>query len=392
MATLLIIVIYAAFIGLGIPDSLFGPAWPVMHLDFGLDVSVAGYITPVCTFFTMLSSLLSARLINRFGTARVTAVSTMMTAAALLGYSLSPNILCVILCAIPLGLGGGAIDSGLNNYVALHYDTATMSYLHCFYGVGVSLSPYLMSIALDHTGDWRGGYRLAFLVQLCISALVILTVPIWKNAHGGEAVQESESVRTLKFSEVLRLPGLKISCALFLFSCAIEYLCGAWGSTFLVESKGLTAAAAARVIVFYYVGMAIGRFLSGILSKKLACWKIIQLGEGIVLGAVILLLLPLPTIVSGLALFMIGLGNGPVFPNLAHLTPTNFGEEASQSAMGMQMASAYAGFLLMPVFFGRLVGLFTTDIFPIFLSIIFAAMVIFTFRMIRFAKKENRYK
>lgn len=392
MATLLIIVIYAAFIGLGIPDSLFGPAWPVMHLDFGLDVSVAGYITPVCTFFTIVSSLVSARLINRFGTARVTAVSTMMTALALLGYSLSPNILCVILCAIPLGLGGGAIDSGLNNYVALHYDTATMSYLHCFYGVGVSLSPYLMSLALDGTGDWRGGYRLAFFVQFCISALVIFTVPLWKKAHGAAISQESEPVRTLKFSEVIRLPGMKTSCAIFVFSCAIEYICGAWGSTFLVESKGLTAADAARVIVFYYVGMALGRFLSGILSKRLACWKIIQLGEGIVLLAVILLLLPLPTVFSGISLFMIGLGNGPVFPNLAHLTPVNFGEDASQSAMGMQMASAYAGFLVMPVFFGGLVRLFSTDIFPFFLALIFAAMAIFTVYMIRFAKKENRYQ
>ncbi len=392
MATLLIIIIYAAFIGLGIPDSLFGPAWPVMHLDFGLDVSVAGYITPVCTFFTIVSSLLSARLINRFGTAKVTAVSTAMTALALLGYSLSPSILFVVLCSIPLGLGGGAIDSGLNNYVALHYNTATMSFLHCFYGVGVSLSPYLMSIALETTGDWRGGYRLAFFVQLCISLLVILTVPLWKRAHSASSVSATGSSKTLKFFEVIRVPGVKKACCLFITSCAIEYVCGAWGSTFLVESKGVTPADAAKIIVFYYVGMALGRFLSGVLAGRLACWRIVELGEGIVLAAIVLLLLPLPTVVSGIALFMVGLGNGPVFPNLVHLTPRNFGLEISQSVMGVQMASAYAGFLVMPMFFGAIIGAFSTDIFPIFLALIFGIMAVFTALMIRFAKKGNKYE
>ena len=392
MATLLIIIIYAAFIGLGIPDSLFGPAWPVMHLDFGLDVSMAGYITPICTFFTIISSLVSARLIGRFGTARVTAVSTAMTALALLGYSLSPNIVCVILCSIPLGLGGGAIDSGLNNYVAIHYNTATMSFLHCFYGVGVSLSPYLMSIALSNTGDWRGGYRLAFFVQLGISLLVIFSVPLWKRAHPPVRIEGNAEAKPMKLTQVMRVPGvLKASC-IFVASCAIEYVCGAWGSTFLVESKGLTPANAAAVIVFYYVGMALGRFLSGLLAGRLACWRIIELGEGIVAVAVVFLLLPLPTAVSGIALFMIGLGNGPVFPNLVHLTPRNFGIEISQSAMGVQMAAAYTGIMLMPMLFGALVGFFSTDIFAPFLALVYAVMVLFTVLMVQFARKENRYE
>lgn len=392
MATLLIIIIYGAFIGLGIPDSLFGPAWPVMHLDFGLDVSMAGYITPVCTFFTIVSSLVSARLINRFGTARVTAVSTVMTAIALLGYSLSPNIVCVILCSIPLGLGGGAIDSGLNNYVAIHYNTATMSFLHCFYGVGVSLSPYLMSIALDNTGDWRGGYRLAFFVQMGISLLVIFSVPLWKRAHPPVRIEGNAETKPMKLTRVIRVPGVMKASCIFVASCAIEYICGAWGSTFLVESKGLTPANAAAVIVFYYVGMALGRFLSGVLAGRLACWRIIELGEGVVAVAVVLLLLPLPTVVSGIALFMIGLGNGPVFPNLVHLTPRNFGLEISQSAMGVQMAAAYTGFMLMPMLFGALVGFFSTDIFAPFLALVYGVMVLFTVLMVRFARKENRYE
>lgn len=392
MATLLIIVIYAAFIGLGIPDSLFGPAWPVMHKDFGLDVSLMGYITPVCTFFTIISSLLSAKLINRFGTARVTAVSTAMTALALLGYSLSPNIVFVILCSIPLGLGGGAIDSGLNNYVALHYNTATMSFLHCFYGIGVSLSPYLMSIALDGSGDWRGGYRLAFFVQLGISLLVIFTIPIWKKAHPPIVIEGSASAKTMKLREVIRVPGVLKASAIFVASCAIEYVCGAWGSTFLVESKGVTPADAAQIIVFYYVGMALGRFLSGVLAGRLACWRIIELGEAVVAVAVVLLLLPLPTVVSGIALFMVGLGNGPVFPNLVHLTPRNFGLEISGAAMGVQMAAAYTGIMLMPMIFGALVGVFSTDVFAVFLAIVFVVMVLFTALMVRFAKKGNKYE
>ncbi|MBQ9748356.1 MAG: MFS transporter [Clostridia bacterium] len=378
MATLLIAVIYAAFIGLGIPDSLFGPAWPAMYPEFGLDVSVAGYVTPCTVFFTIISSLFSARLIDRFGTARVTAVSTVMTAVALFGYSLSPNIFCIILFSIPLGLGGGAIDSGLNNYVALHYPTATMSFLHCFYGVGVSLSPYLMSLALAHLGGWRDGYRMAALVQLGIALIVVATVPIWKRVHHETRSGEQATVRTLSLPEIVRTRGVVLVWMIFIASCSLEYVCGAWGSTYLVHSKGMTPADAAGVTVFYYAGMALGRFLSGVLSSKLSCWRIIILGEGIVVCALFLLALPLSATLSSFALFLIGFGNGPVFPNLVHLTPENFGEDVSQSIMGTQMASAYAGIMLMPMLFGSLISRFSTDIFPGFLLIVYALAVVFT--------------
>ncbi len=392
MATLLIIVIYVAFIGLGIPDSLFGPAWPVMHLDFGLDVSVAGYITPFCTIFTAISSLVSARLINRFGTARVTAVSTVLTALGLLGYSLAPNIFVVILMSIPLGLGGGAIDAGLNNYVALHFNTATMSYLHCFYGVGVSLSPYLMSIALDTTGAWRDGYRLAFFVQTGIALLVIVTIPLWKKVKTKNILSEDIPAKTLSLWQTLRVKGVWMTSLIFVLSCAIEMLAGAWGSTFLVESKGMEPADAAVVITFYYLGMTLGRFLSGLISHKLSSWRIILLGQGIVALAVVMLLLPVPAVVSGAALFLVGLGNGPLYPNLVHLTPYNFGADISQSIMGTQMAAASAGILLMPLIFGTLVGFLSADIFPAFIMILFVLMVLITLLMLRFVKKNDRFE
>ncbi len=392
MATLLIIVIYIAFIGLGIPDSLFGPAWPVMHLEFGLDVSMQGYITPICSLFTIISSLLSAGLINRFGTAKVTAVSTVTTATALLIYSFAPNIWVVILMAAPLGLGGGAIDAALNNYVALHFNTATMSFLHCFYGVGVSLSPYLMSIALDTSGDWHDGYRLAFFVQMGISLLVIFTLPLWKRVKTSRSMATDAPTKTLKLSETLRVPRVWNTSLIFVTSCAIEFVCGSWGSTYLVESKGVTPADAAKIIVFYFVGMTLGRFLSGVLSGKLTSWKIIFIGEGIVTAAVLLLLLPLPAVVAGFALFLVGLGNGPLYPNLVYLTPSNFGVDISQSVMGTQMAATSTGIMLMPMLFGVLVGFFSTDIFPLFVAILFALMLYLTVSMVRFVKKENRYQ
>ncbi len=392
MATLLILVIYIAFIGLGIPDSLFGPAWPVMHLEFGLDVSLAGYITPACSLFTIISSIYSAKLINRFGTAKVTAVSTVMTALALLGYSFAPNIWVIILMSIPLGLGGGAIDSGLNNYVALHFNTATMSYLHCFYGVGVSLSPYLMSVALDTTGNWHHGYRFAFFVQMGISLLVIFTLPLWKKVKPARTIVSEAPAKTLRFRETLRVPRVWNTSLIFVTSCAIEFVCGSWGSTFLVESKGATPADAAMIITFYYVGMTLGRFFSGVLSRKLTSWKLIFLGEGIVTLAVVLLVAAPSFIVAGIALFLVGLGNGPLYPNLVYLTPANFGADISQSIMGTQMAATSTGIMLMPIVFGFLVGLFSTDIFPFFVAVLFALMLFLTVSMVRFVKRENRYE
>lgn len=396
MATLLLLVIYIAFIGLGIPDSLFGTAWPAIYPELGLPVSAASCVTLLISGGTIISSFFSARVLNRFGTAKVTAFSTALTAAALFGFSVSGSLFWLCLFAIPLGIGAGAIDSGLNNYVALHYRATHMNFLHCFYGVGVSLSPYLMSFTLSGTDGWRGGYRTVFYIQLAIAGITLISLPLWKRAESqladNRAETESIPPQTLKFIQICKIPAAKWASLVLLSSCAIEYICGSWGSTFLVNAKGMPVDRAAEVITLYYVGMTLGRFLSGILANKLSSWQLIQIGQGIVFAAILLLLLPLANMMAAVGLFLIGLGNGPAFPNLLHLTPKNFGRDISQSVMGFQMVSAYIGIMAMPLIFGFLVQAFDAVIFPYFLLAIFVMLIIAMVFLIKRLKKEGRYE
>ena len=308
MSTLLLLVIYAAFIGLGIPDSLFGTAWPAIHEELNVMVSLAGCVSVLISGGTIVSSLLSSKLIGRFGTGRVTAVSTSLTAAALLGFSLSENLPQIMLAAVPLGLGAGAVDTALNHYVALYYKAKHMNFLHCFYGIGVSLSPYLMSYALSGNtaagwADWRSGYRMVFWIQLVIALITILALPLWKRA-GHEAPASGKDCSALRDGilpdrensgriRVWKIPGVRVVWLVFIGSCALEYTCGSWGSTFLVQVKEMSAGAAAEIVTLYYAGMAAGRFLSGLLSAKLSGWRLIRIGQGIILIALLLLILPL---------------------------------------------------------------------------------------------------
>lgn len=393
MATILLIVIYIDFIGLGIPDSLFGAAWPAIYTEFGLPISYASFVTVIIYGGTVASSLLSAKVINRFGTSKVTAVSTALTAAGLLGFSFSGGLIWLCLFAVPLGLGAGAIDSALNNYIALHYKATHMSFLHCAYGVGVTLSPYLMALALSDNNDWRGGYRIAFFIQIGITAVTLFSLPLWSkirriNTHDEE---EDAAPRTLKLTELIKMPSVRAVWLIFFGSCAIEFTCGSWGSTFLVQSKGMSAENAAKIITFYYAGIAIGRFLSGILAAKLPSWRIIRIGQITIITAIVLLMLPLPVYVAAAGLFLVGLGNGPIYPNLIHLTPKNFGRDISQSVMGSQMAAASIGIMVMPPMFGLLAQGISTDIFPYFLLIMFAVMAVSTFFLIKNLKKSGKY-
>ena len=270
MATILLIVIYIDFIGLGIPDSLFGAAWSAIYTEFGLPISYASFVTVIIYGGTVASSLLSAKVINRFGTSKVTAVSTALTAAGLLGFSFSGGLIWLCLFAVPLGLGAGAIDSALNNYIALHYKATHMSFLHCAYGVGVTLSPYLMALALSDNNDWRGGYRIAFFIQIGITAVTLFSLPLWSkirriNTHDEE---EDAAPRTLKLTELIKMPSVRAVWLIFFGSCAIEFTCGSWGSTFLVQSKGMSAENAAKIITFYYAGIAIGAFCQEYLRQS----------------------------------------------------------------------------------------------------------------------------
>lgn len=373
MSTLLLVIIYITFIGLGIPDSIFGTAWPAIYAEFALPVSWANFITLTISGGTILSSLFSAKLIRRFGTERVTAVSTVLTAAALWGFSVSEHFVFLWLMALPLGLGAGAIDTALNNYVALHYSSSHMNFLHCFYGIGVSCSPFLMSLSLAESANWRGGYRTVFYIQLAIALLSTLTLPLWKRVRTGENAEESAP--SVRFRSILKMPKLYTVGLTFIGSCALEYTCGNWGSTFLVAAKGFSVDRAASIVTFYYVGMTLGRFLSGVLAAKFTSRQLVFAGQSLVITAILLLLLPFPAIVSGVALFLIGLGNGPIFPNMIYLTPEHFGKENSQSAMGLQMVLSYVGILCAPALFGVLAQKLGVSLLPIYLAILCALMV-----------------
>lgn len=389
MATILLIIIYIAFIGLGVPDSLIGSAWPAIHSELNIPIEAVSVITFLISGCTVLSSMFSSRILNKMGTARVTAFSTAMTAFSLLGFSLVPSFLFMIPLAIVLGLGAGAIDSGLNNFVALHCKASHMNFLHCFYGVGVSLSPYLMSRALSNIG-WRGGYRYAFYVQLAISILLVVSMPLWKRASSKEDEEEEKGVN-LSFLQMAKRTEVRQVWIIMLVTNAIEYACGVWGSTYLVEEKGFEMKYGALALTVYYVGMSIGRFVSGLLANKIGTWKRIGIGCVVLAPAIIIMLLPLPGFVAVIGLFLVGLGNGSIYPNMIHLTPHNFGKDVSQSIMGSQIAFAYMGVMLAPPMVSLVSGLFGIRIYPILLAVFYVMMVVSLKCFINKLKKQGRY-
>ena len=381
MTTILLLVIYLAFIGLGLPDSLFGTAWPAIYTDFSLPIAYGSLVSVTVSAGTIISSLMSGRLIRKFGTGKVTAFSTLLTALALGGFAFVPNIACMVLLAVPLGIGAGSIDVGLNNYVALHYSARVMSFLHCFYGIGVSVSPYILSLVISGPGGWRTGYRIAAGIQAGITAIMFLSLPLWKKAHLADASAPEETMRVLSVRQTLAIPGVRSMCSLFFISCAIECICSGWGSTFLVEHRHLTTDQAAQVILLYFVGMAAGRFLSGVLAARLHSWNIIRIGQGILCAALLILLFPGTRLLYTAGFFLVGLGNGPMFPNFNYLTPESFGKDISQSVISVQMAFSYVGILLGPLLcglVGQAVGMF---IFPVYLLALGAAMVLITWRV-----------
>ncbi|MBE6749107.1 MAG: MFS transporter [Ruminococcaceae bacterium] len=385
----LLIVIYIAFIGLGVPDSLIGSAWPAIHTEMEIPVEAVSILTFIISGCTVLSSMFSARILNKLGTAKVTAFSTALTAAALLGFSVADSFWFMIPLAVILGLGAGAIDSGLNNYVALHCKASHMNFLHCFYGVGVSLSPYLMSQALSNVG-WRGGYRYAFYVQAVITLLLIVSVPLWKKTSSSEETEEEKSV-SLTLLQMAKRSEVRWVWIIMLATNAIEYACGVWGSTYLVTEKGFEAKYGALALTIYYVGMSIGRFVSGLLADKISTWKRIGIGAFILAPAIAIMLLPLPGAVTVAGLFLVGLGNGSIYPNMIHLTPHNFGKEASQSIMGSQIAFAYIGVMLAPPMVSLISRLFGIGVYPVLLAVLYVIMVIALRFFINRLKKQNRY-
>ena len=385
MASLLLAVIYLSFISLGLPDALLGAAWPTMSQDLGAPVSWAGGISMTISAATICSALMSDRMTLRFGTGRVTAVSVGLTAAALMGFSIAPNYWTLLAIAVPYGLGAGGVDAALNNYVAIHYESRHMSWLHCMWGVGALTGPYVMGYALSHGQGWSWGYRYIGFLQIALTVILIVSLPLWKSRRRAAAVEESpdptrkpvETARKpLGVKGVLAIKGAAEILLMFLCYCAIESTCMLWGASYMVMGHGIGKAEAASWISLFFIGITVGRALSGFLTMRLADHQMIRLGQGLILAGVIVLLLPLPHHLGVFAgLTVIGLGCAPVYPCIIHSTPSYFGEENSQAIVGVQMACAYIGSMLMPPLFGLIAQYVTISLFPFYLLVFLALMV-----------------
>jgi len=375
---LLLVIIYISFISLGLPDALLGAAWPTMYQLLNVPLHYAGFISMIVAGGTVVSSVFSARVVRRFGTGVVTAASVLMTAAALIGFSLSHSFVYLCLCAIPLGLGAGSVDAALNNYVALHYQARHMSWLHCFWGIGASLGPIIMSAFLLRRQPWNLGFRTVGIIQFCLVLLLFISLPLWKNkghAHS-QSTQGATRHTSIKFKDLLRITGVKPALVAFFCYCSIETVTGLWGASFLVMEKNIAPETAAQWIALYYMGITFGRFVSGFVTMKLNNRQMVRLGQIIIGCGIVTLALPLGSGALLPGFFLIGLGCAPIYPSLLHETPKNFGEEYSQAIMGIQMASAYVGTTLMPPIFGRLAAQTGFFIFPLFIALILVIKII----------------
>lgn len=376
MATVLLLLVYIIFIGLGLPDSVLGSAWPAMYADIGASIGQANYITITASVFTAVMSYFSARIINKFGTGPVTAVSTALTAVGLIGTALSNSLWFSVLCAIPAGIGAGAIDSALNNYVAVHYKSSHMNFLHSFYGVGVLLSPLLLSLVLDGENGWRHGYFIVFGVQILITICSFVALPLWNKVKKTEKQEEKFVPKTLPLREMAKTPAIRTAWVLFFSTCALEFTCGIWAASYMVKSVGISESLAARYVTFYYLGIALSRFVSGLISNKVQERPIVFTGVAVVGVAMVLLILPVPPIVKAVGLLLVGLGNGPTFPNLTCLVPKYFGKDVSQSIVGTQMVACNLGICLMPPLFGVFADYVSVSSFPYFLLSMYAIMLV----------------
>lgn len=374
MTHLLLAVIYLSFISLGLPDSVLGAAWPSMYGAFGVPMSYAGAISMIICVGTIISSLETERLTEKLGTGKVTALSVAMTAAALFGFSVSNSFWALCLWAIPYGLGAGSVDASLNNYVALHYASRHMSWLHCMWGVGASLGPYVMGYALTRGQGWNMGYRYIAIMQIVLTAVLLLSLPLWKKKSGdGDAPGAG---KVLKLREIVKIPGAKAVMATFFCYCALEQTAGLWAASYLTLHKGLSAERAASFASMFFIGITVGRAISGFLTIKLKDTQMVRLGQGIVVLGVLVLFLPLGPVWTLVGLVLTGLGCAPIYPSLIHAAPTHFGASRSQAIISVQMASAYVGTCFMPPLFGLVAQHLSVTLFPVYLLLLLGVMFI----------------
>ena len=383
MYLLLLAVIYLAFISLGLPDSLLGAAWPTIRSAFDVPLSYMGFVSMIISGGTIISGLMSERITKRFGTRAVVLVSVLLTAVALFGFSTVSKFYQLCLWGIPYGLGAGAIDAALNNYVALHYSSRHMSWLHCFWGVGTIVSPYIMSFALNYA-SWSDGYRWVSFIQFGIVVILAVSLPLWKvNSKKQQSGEEAKKVLGIKGA--LKIKGVPFLLIGFFSYCAAEATTMLWASSYLEGTQGVPKDEAAALGSLFFIGITAGRFLSGFISDRLGDNRMIRIGIAVALCGVALIAVPtLPTAVAGFVI--IGIGCAPVYPCIIHATPDNFGAENSQGIIGIQMASAYVGSTFVPPLFGIIANNITLWLMPLFLLFFFVLLLV----MISVTEKKCR--
>lgn len=396
MVHLLLVIIYLAFISLGLPDALLGSAWPSMYKDFNVSVSYSGVIFMIIAIGTVISSLQSDRLTRRLGTGKVTAISVLMTAVALFGFSVSHSYIALCLWAIPYGLGAGSVDASLNNYVALHYASRHMSWLHCMWGIGASVGPYIMGTILTGGQSWHMGYRWISVIQLVLTAVLFLSLSLWKQQEQGfmgsdvKKTEQNNANKPMALKQIVKIPGAKEVMVAFFCYCAIEQTANLWASSYLVLHHGLSAEMSAGFASMFFIGITVGRFFCGFLTIRLNDTQMIRLGQGVIFLGIIALLLPFGKETALLGLVLMGLGCAPIYPSIIHATPANFGAERSQAMIGVQMASAYVGTCVMPPVFGFIANYLSVSLLPFFIFVILLLMVIMHEKML--PKVRPKYK
>lgn len=380
MIHLLLVIIYLAFISLGLPDALLGSAWPSMYPTLCVPVSYAGILSMIIALGTIVSSLMSDRIIIKWGAGKVTAVSVTMTAIALFGFSFSNSFLALCVCAIPYGLGAGSVDTALNNYVALHYESKHMSWLHCMWGIGASAGPYIMGYVLTGGGVWNSGYRIIGILQVVLTAILVFSLPLWK-ASSGEKGEDGAPRKTLSLPRIICISGVKAVMLFFFCYCAVEQTAGLWAASYLNLYKGIPAEKAAGFASMFFLGITIGRAFSGLIAMKLNDTQMVKLGLGMIAVGIFAVLLPVSSWSAIAGLIVIGLGCAPIYPAMIHSTPTRFGAKQSQAIVGVQMASAYTGTCIMPPIFGVLAERISVALLPLYLLGGFILMVV-TFHLL----------
>ena len=383
MVHLLLAIIYIAFISLGLPDSLLGAAWPVMHEDLGAPLSYAGIISMIIAFGTVVSSLQSDRLTLWLGTGKVTAISVAMTAAALLGFSASSEFWMLCLWAIPYGLGAGGVDAALNNYVALHYRSWHMSWLHCMWGVGAATGPYIMGMALEMGTGWPAGYHIIAVMQVVLTIILFASLPLWKERKDEVQADSGHKRKPLSLREIFWIPGAREILVAFFCYSAVEQTCGLWASSFLNLSKGISAEQAASFGAMFFIGITVGRAINGFFAMRMHDESMIRMGQVLILLGIVTVMLPAGDAVALAGLILIGLGCAPIYPCIIHSTPTHFGKEKSQAIIGVQMAAAYIGTMLMPPLFSILANHLSISLLPIYLLVLLAIMAFMHERFIQ---------